>query len=151
MAHVTIEDINAWTDGVKLEPTQIDADLENQQAEEVIARVASAYNTTTWVNDSSTPGLIKKLISMLYVGWYYQRTYSEDNNVNSYGLMLIAQANLLISGIIAGTTVLLDAPVGSATGSDSPVFYPTDASSIMWPTRDDRSLGHEAFSMGQIW
>lgn len=151
MPYVSVGDLNAWTDQVKLDVTEIDEDLLDAQVTEVLAGVAAAYDTSTWLDDSDTPSLVKKIIAMMYVGWFYQRTYSEDDNVNSYGLMLIARAQALITGIVAGTIVLPDAPVGSATNIDSPVFYPTDASSGATPTFDDMSLGGPAFSMGQIW
>lgn len=149
--HIALEDATAWADQVKLRLDDLDNDLEGQQADQVLAGVAQAYNTSTWTDDSNTPALIKKIIAMMYVGWLYQRTYSEDSNINAYGLLLLSQAQNLINGIANGTIVLPDAPEGSSSNVSLPEFYPTDTSSAMRPTFADPSLGGPAFSMGQIW
>jgi len=151
VVHITVEEANAWADHSKLNFGELDSDLEASQATQVLTKVSQVYDVSSWITPGTTPALIRKIISMLYVGWYYQRTYSEDANVNSYGLLLINQAENLIAGIISGAITLPDVPPGTDLGFSQPVFYPTDASSALQPTDDDPSLGPAKFSMGRIW
>lgn len=153
MAIIEVKDANAWTDQTKAYLTALDADLVSQQTAEVLSRISAVYDTTGWTTPENTPTLIKKIIAMLYVGWYYQKVYSEDEDTNSYGLMLIADAERLIDGIVA-ETLILDAPptliVNPLKPSSGDVF-PNDASSATPPTDDNPSNGGPAFTMGVIW
>src|SRR5882762_9162995 len=137
VVHITVDEANAWADHSKLNFGELDSDLEASQATQVLTKVSQVYDVTSWITPGTTPALIRKIISMLYVGWYYQRTYSEDGN--------------LIAGIISGAITLPDVPPGTDLGFSQPVFYPTDASSALQPTDDDPSLGPAKFSMGRIW
>ena len=149
--HITVQEANAWADKVKLNIGFLDSELENTQATQVLSRVSQAYNVSSWVDTTSTPSLIRKIIAMLYVGWFFQLTYSEDDSTSSYGLLLINQAENLINGIVDGSITLVDAVAGTDLGLSQPAFYPTDASSALTPTIDDPSLGPAQFSMGKIW
>jgi len=149
--HITIEEANAWADKVKLNFGNLDVELESSQSTQVLSRVSQIYDVTSWVDSSTTPSLIRKIIAMMYTGWYFQRTYSEDENTSTYGMMLIAQAEQLILGIIDGAITLSDAPPNTDLLNSSPLFYPNDASSALTPTTDDMSLGPNKFSMGTVW
>ena len=132
--HITVPEANAWADKVKLNIGFLDSELENTQATQVLSRVSQAYNVSSWVDTTSTPSLIRKIIAMLYVGWFFQLTYSEDDSTSSYGLLLINQAENLINGIVDGSITLVDAVAGTDLGLSQPAFYPTDASSALTPT-----------------
>lgn len=148
MAHIDLLDAQAWADNVKLGLGTIDVALEAQVATEAFAKIAAApYNTTLWVDSTTTPKLVKSIVSMMYVSWIFQRTYSEDNNISNYALLLMQRAEGLIVKIVDGT---LDLP---ETGIDSKAtigaaFYPNDISTFLQPTLTDASLGPAAFSMG---
>jgi hypothetical protein len=152
MARISVGDVSAWVDGSKLTIDQLDSDLEEQMAAEVFSQISAAYpsaTTSTWTNETNTPALVRKIISMLYVGWYYQRVYSEDADTSNYGMLLIAQAERLIAGLNDGA-LILEGVVG-LTPIGNPTFYPTDASSAQDATVTDMSLGGPRFSMGTIW
>lgn len=151
VAHITADEANAWADKVKLNLGELDGELENAQAVQVLGRISQAYTVSGWVDTTTTPSLIRKIIAMLYTGWYFQRTYSEDQDVSTYGVMLIGQAETLIDGIIDGSIGLVDALPGIDLGGSVPVFYPSDESSALVPTIDDSSLGPAKFSMGKVW
>lgn len=154
MQHITVEDAQAWADGVKLNIATLDSDLEDSISTQVLAEVSQAYDVSSWTSSTGTPSLIRKIIAMEYVGWYFQRVYSEDDEANSYGLQLISEAKSLIAGIVAGTLNLPDAPAGSQQLLSTPLFYPTDLSSstsIRDTNGNDTSVGPSKFSMGQIW
>lgn len=149
MAHITTQEAQAWAEGTKLTISSIDANLEPHIAEEVIDRLSSVTDVTTWTDQTTTPKLVRTIISKMYVAWIYNRIYSEDIATGSaYSDKLTANAEMLITGILDGTITI---PGVTATGSGVPGFYPTDASSGQDPTSDDTSLGPAAFSMGKMF
>jgi hypothetical protein len=153
MAHVQIEEVQGWLEPTKLTLSSLDTQRETQIAAQVLARVVSAYPTQVagWTDHASTPTLIRSVIAMMYAGWHYDVTYSENPEENSFADRLRAAAEDLIAGIISGAIDLIEVP-GSPTIGE-PVFYPTDASSApgVYPTADDPSAGPARFSMGKIF
>lgn len=148
--HIKLEEANAYADGNKLKFDELDAELEASSASQVLSRIGQVYDASTWVDEDTTPNLVRKIIAMTYVAWFYQRVYSEDEDVSNYAAWLLAQADKLTEGITSGTLVLPDVVV-SPINPDQPIFYPTDASSAQRPTYADPSLGGPVFSMGRIW
>jgi hypothetical protein len=158
MAHIQAADANAWADRVKLTLTDpLDAALEAQTYAEVSASAADAYDVSSWVDYSSTPSLIKKVMAMYYVGWYISRVYSEDDDASAYAVMLLARADKLLEGISEGTTLLTDAAPGTSLNNNAPMFYPNDMSSLPWCEPGgvanvfDKSAGPSKFSMGDCF
>jgi hypothetical protein len=161
MAHITVDIVNSWTDKVKLNVAKLDSDLEDSVSVEVLAVVSHAYDVSGWIDSSTTPALIQKIIGMWYVGWFFQRTYSEDDGINTYGVMLLANAQTLLNSIVTGTIVLPDAGANSNLNISNPLYYPTDASSSIKPSDTgwstefghfaDQSVGEEKFSMGSVF
>lgn len=145
MAHVTETEVQAWLEESKLEVGTLDVVMESQITSEVLGRLASAsYDTVGWTDSASTPVLVKKIISMLYAGWYYDRQYSETPDTNEYAIRLKEAAEALMLGVIAGTTDIGEIP-GTSTHGEL-VFFPDDASSAAdFNTEGD---GPAAFSMG---
>lgn len=147
MAHIEEKDIQAWLEGTKLQVGNLDDELESQIASEVLGRVSTAsYDVTGWTNFSTTPKLVKKVIAMLYAGWFYDREYSETSDTNDYALRLKQAAETLILGIIAGTTDIDEEPGVSQLGD--PSFFPNDASSALRLNEFEVGDGPAAFSMG---
>lgn len=146
MAHITLSEAQAWLEGTKLTLPSLDIELEAQTSSEVLGRVSQAYDVSGWTNSSNTPRLVRKIISMLYAGWYYDRAYSETDDTNDYALRLKAAADALLESIVAGITDLEEVPGDPTIGN--PAFFPTDESTANSPTRDNPSDGPAAFSMG---
>ena len=124
MPNVTVDDLNAWSEKTKLHITAVESALEEQQTSAVMARLSSAYDVSAWTSPDSTPSLVRKAIAMYYMGWYYMRTFSEDEGVSSYGEKLILDADVLIEGIAQGSVALLDAKPEDLlnAGSGLPIF-----------------------------
>lgn len=150
MALITPVDAQGWAESTKLNLSTLDGSLLDQMETEVLARLSSAYDTSAWLSPTTTPKVVKVIISKLYVAWFYDRQYSENQEQgNDYAAMLRTNAEMLISGLLDGTiTIPTDPPIGSAGG---PAYYPTDISSASEPTIDDPSLGPAKFSMGKIF
>jgi hypothetical protein len=151
MAYITARDANAWADKFKLNLTALDDDLEVSVASQVLARVSQRYDTSAWLTPETTPSLIKSIIAMMYTGWYFQRVYSEDTDISTYGALLLTRAEDLIDGIVSGSNILVEEVVIGGADTDTASFYPNDLSSAQSPTFDDMSLGGPKFTMGQIW
>lgn len=152
MSNIDIQEARAWTEKTKLDlGTSLDDELEGSIASQVIGQIAQVYETSGWVDSSTTPKIVRSIIAMLYVSWYYSRTYAEDvgPGVTTYGELLRQRAQALIADIIAGNIVLDD--LGTSEDVGSPAFYPTDTSTATDPTYEDSSLGPEKFTMGVIW
>lgn len=150
MARITPQMAQAWFDGTKLVVESLDTPLLDLVETEVLGRIGAAFDTSTWVDVSTTPKLVRVTISKLYAAWFYNRQYSEEvGEQNVYAAKLEANAELLITGLIDGTIDLEEVPSGDPSGQ--PGFYPTDESSAMEATADDRSLGPEVFSMGKVF
>lgn len=88
-----------------------------------------SFGVPTWVDQNTTPELVKQVIAMTYAGWFYDRQYSEvlATQGNSYGLILRQNADTILQGIISSSIQLVEILPNLPT--TAPVFYPTDASS----------------------
>ena len=148
--YLAVEDINALGDGTKLVFTEVDGDLEESVRVEIFSQVGVRYDTTTWINTADTPKLILKIMAMFYVGYYYQRVYSEDDNPNNYGFLQIQRGQRLIDGIIADAVDLPDIVIPPKNNSQ-PSFFPNDASSALVANFDDPSLGGPKFTMSKVF
>jgi hypothetical protein len=142
---ITVQEARAWAERTKLDVDTLDPDLVDQVESQVMARLESQIDeATTWDDTATTPKIVRSVIAMLYVAWFYDRQYSEEQEeLNDYAALLRAQAELLMIGILDGSI-----GVGIPTEPGQPAFYPTDESSALRPTRLDSSLGPAAFSMG---
>lgn len=150
MSNIDIQQAQAWAEKTKLNlGSALDDELEASIAAQVIGQVAQAYETSSWVDSDTTPKLVRSVIAMYYVSWIYDRTYSEEADLSSYGALLRLRADQLLASIVSGGVVLPDVTPTSDIGS--PEFYPTDASSLQTANADDTSLGGEKFTMGVIW
>jgi hypothetical protein len=149
MPRITLQDAKAWTEKTKLAIGDFDDALLEHSENVIIGRLNGTFDTTTWLDEATTPDLIRTIISMRYVASLYRRSYADDaENPSSYPFWLEQQLADLLEGLLDGTIDLPELPANS-TGTIG--FYPTDASSAMEPTSYDSSLGPNTFSMGQAF
>lgn len=151
MAYIVLAEPQTWAEASKLTMTALDEGLTDTIATEVLARLAGIFDTSPWVDTTTTPKLVRKIIAMKYVGWYINRTYSSDEGMSLYAWRILQMADNLISGLIDGSIILVDDTNPANALSGTAQFYPTDASSALEPTIDDMSLGGPSFTMGVIW
>lgn len=151
MPRIQPQDAQAWSEKTKLPIAQLDSELASQIEIRVLARLTVAYpdDVSTWISPDTTPSIVKTVIAMQYVAWFYDRQYSEEQEaLNDYAVLLRAEAESLIQGIIDGSIVIPGIVVPSV---EDPGYYPNDVSSALTPTLTDRSLGDAKFSMGQVY
>lgn len=162
MAHFKSEEALAFVEDTKLDfGSSIDNSLEQQMTLQVLPRLAVIYDTSTWVDEDTTPPLIRSLIAMLYVAELYDRVYSDnsDDTTSNYAFILKRTVQANIAGLINGTIVLPEFP-DVAAGVDTPLFFPTDTSSMLnkvagceggMGTLDDPANTDASFSMGMVF
>lgn len=157
MARVLLKELQQWFERSKLEVGDIDFELEATAVEMVFAKLSGKYSTTTWVDVGTTPRLVRKILSMLYAAWYYQRQYSEENpEEKMYGVRLEERARTLVDGVLLGALDLVDVE-GTVSKTHGPVFWPTDATgSTQQYDAMGNAIGREdgadrKFSMGMLF
>jgi len=151
MVHITVAEANAWLESTKLNLTNIDTAVEGHASENIISRLASVFDTSTWINETTTPKLVRTLISMYHVSYIYDRAYADDGeNTSNYAFILRRQADLIIGGLLNGTIVLEEVP-DVITDLMDPVFFPNDLSSANEASSDFPSDGPPMFTMGQVF
>lgn len=152
MSRITVQDAQGWVQTSKFTIGALDTNLLDQLEAEVLGRLGSTYDTSVWIDTTTTPRLVRTAIAKLYVCYLYMKAYSEDEDgTPTYAFRLQQNAEMLISGINDGTIELPDAdPI--SPGAGQPEFYPNDVSSSYEPgTWGDDSLGPNSFSMGKVF
>jgi hypothetical protein len=149
--HVTTEDVQAWLETTKMTVSSLDIELEQQIASETLGALQGKYPSyvSSWVDATSTPVIVKKVIAMQLAAWMYLRQYSESDDSVPYANLLLQKAGELLAGLSSGATDIIEVP-GLPT-SGQPVFFPTDVSSATIPTPDSPSDGPPKFSMAQVF
>ena len=151
MARILVADAQAWLDGTKLTIASLEPALLAQVESQVVSNLDSAFDVTTWVDDTNTPSIVKTIIAMNYAAWLYDRQYSEDQESgNDYAALLRAQAAALQAGLIDGSIIIPNQPA-DAGPSDSPAFFPDDSSSALLSTDQQPELGPASFHMGGVF
>ena len=161
IAHIVVADAQTWLENTKANLTALDPNLENQVSTNVLARLSDVYNdpsfgVPTWVDNTTTPVIVKQVIAMFYAGWFYDRQYSEmvAAEGTSYGVVLRTYAETLIVGLLSGSIEI--AEIQPNEPDVAPTYYPTDTSStssaLMNNTDpDNMSLGPAKFGMSQVF
>lgn len=149
MPRIAVEDVQAWVESTKLSPQALDLDHLDQLETEILARLQSVYDTTTWIDKTTTPRLVQVIIAKKYAGWMYDKYYSENQSqASDYAKMVKDNGEMLISGILDGT---IEIPGVTSSNPQEASFYPNDYSSSQTPTSEDPSLGPAQFSLGKFF
>src|SRR3954469_22387678 len=128
MALITLADAQAWGEKTKLAPAWkdgLDLPLLDLVEVEVLGNMGTVADTSTWINPDVTPGLVRTIISKLYVAWIIDRQYSEDEGLSEYGALLRATATTLMTSITESEIDIPGATPGDA-GDGLPSVWPDD-------------------------
>lgn len=148
MARVTLSEVAAWVEQAKVPITTLDTELLTQLEEEVLVQLTSQYTTTSWIDSQSTPKIVRVIIAKTYASFHIDRAYSENQDGgNDYAARLMANANMLLTGLTSGSIDIPDVP--ATNSSTAPSFFPTDISSAQTPTADNPEFGGPYFSLGR--
>jgi hypothetical protein len=128
MPNIEIGEAQAWLEKTKASlGTELDAALEESIAAQVLSRVALSYDTSAWTTPETTPRLIRQIIAMKYASWFYNKQYSEDDGLNDYALLLNANAETLIEGVVTGANDLPEVEGTVSTGGGPAFELPAQA------------------------
>jgi hypothetical protein len=105
----------------------------------VLSQLAAIYDVSGWTSELTTPKLVRSVISMCLVAWWYDRAYSQSDDRNPYAFQLLQMADRLVAGIITGQMVLLDV--------DQPDVLVSQEPSIAQELVDEDPV----FSMGKVF
>jgi hypothetical protein len=129
MAHVTVAEVQGWLDKDR-EPIPENDPLDDdvQFSTLVFAKIQQVMNTAGWIDVSTTPPVIRKIIACLVAANRYNRIYAEEEDAgNKYAGKLERLAWGWIQDIIDGKMVVLDNSGVEILNANDPRFYPTDA------------------------
>lgn len=147
MPRVTLSEVAAWVEPVKIPITALDSELLSQLEEEVLVQLTSQYTVTTWVDPTTTPKIVRVIIAKMYASFHIDRAYSENQDGgNDYAARIMANANMLLTGLASGSIEVPDSPPSNPS---TPSFFPTDFSSAQTPTADNPEFGGPYFSLGR--
>lgn len=152
--HVTEVEVQQWVQNSRLTITGVDPTLESSAFSRVASALSLRYDTTTWLDDETTPSLVRSIISMLMGAWIINRAAGEaSNETDSYGLHLESSALTLLGGLTDGSITLDDAPGAASSATGSPAFWPTDlATTIALDEGNDaEGAAGRMFSIGQAF
>jgi hypothetical protein len=154
VANFTLEEMQAWVESSRLSVTfdDIDDDLAKQITEQVFARLGLLYTTASWVDETTTPQLVRSILAMQYVAWKYDAAYSVDDEEGSnYAALLRQTSENNMLALLSGVITLPDIVSEVAGTIGQPSFFPNDLSTATAPSWDFPADGPEAFNMGQVF
>lgn len=131
MALIKTDDVQAWftDDRLSLELTDDLPEAVNVEAK-VLAKCSTRYDVSTWVDFSTTPQLVKSVISAQVAAIRYRKHYADQLDELLYADWLDEWAMKCLEGIVSGTIPLIDIPADElldaqlAAGAS---FYPDDS------------------------
>lgn len=149
MSLIDVGDVQPWLEETKLSLDSDDTLIEEPfQSEFVRSRLSSCgLDVSTWVDENSTPVLIRQIIGMLVAGQRYNRFYSEtdEDAGNPYANKLEERAHLLLDGICMGSITLIGVPDEVTANLGTVSFYPDDSVGVLDPEEAVR------FTMGRVF
>lgn len=137
MAYLSAEAVDSWLENSKFTVDSIDPNRELVCAQKVIGRLRGSYDTSTWVDESTSPPLVIQLVAMLYAAAHYRYHYSEDLEEGvglNWAEWLEGSAEAYIASLLDGSIILEEGEL-TDTGLLRPAFYPNDESSIDDPAK----------------
>jgi hypothetical protein len=157
--HVTAAEVQQFLDTTKLEVASVDQELEVTWSTYVLSNLGQAYNVSAWVDNTSTPQLVRSIIAMLIAAAIYQKAYSEAtaDAIPPYGDKLEVTANEMIVSLVEGDMHLLDAAPNIDELIEQPLYTPDDStgSTSLYDAMGNQ-IGDEGsedikFRMGQMF
>ena len=154
---VRLDEVQSWLESTKLRLSGLDNELVDTAKTSVFAQLSATFDISGWLDYTTTPDLVRKVIAMYVASWTYSRQYSEaiGTNLNNYSAWLENKANLLLSGILSGNYALEVVATGGDPGA--PAFWPNDTTGATQQfDAAGNSIGGQysediKFTMGQIF
>jgi hypothetical protein len=124
--HVTPAEVQQWIQDSRLTIAAVDPPLESSAYSRVVGALALRYTTGSWTDATTTPPLVRSIISMLVAAWTINKAHAETvGDVDAYGVHLESSAMVLLGGLADGS-ILVDDVVTGDYSTGQPAFWPTD-------------------------
>lgn len=124
--HVTDVEVQQWIQDDRLQVADVDPVLESSAFSRVEGKLSLRYDTSTWTTTTTTPALVRSVISMLMAAWIINRSHGEMTaDVDSYGVHLESSAYELLGALADGSITIGD-DITSTYSTGQPAFWPTD-------------------------
>lgn len=139
MSYDVLAQAQGWLNLTKYNvlPSQLDAGQVQHGVDVILTALSARYDTSTWTDNSNTPGMIIRMISMLAASYTLRKAISEDDGDAFYCDWLEGRVQALIDGLVDGSLDIPDVDP-DPVGTGGPVgFYPTDASTKLWEEEGD--------------
>ena len=135
MAFLDSGKVQTWLEDSKFPVAVVSDDFETLAAGTVKGKLEARYDTSTWVDEATSPALVIDIMAMLVASYELRKAISEDDGESSYPKWLEARALQLCDDILSGAIEL----EGFAVDTDSTLgsgveFFPTDASTELFKT-----------------
>jgi len=149
-ALVSIDEVQSWLSEDRLQ-LSFDNDLGEEVNISLLVRAAlhTAYDTSSWVDRTTTPSLVRKVIAARVASVLYRKVYADQADELPYADWLNGWADDTLEGIANGTLRLLDVvttvEADAAQVARSIAFKPNDATA----TADVEDA--TKFTIGQIF
>ena len=152
MSYLVSKNVQDWLQNTKYVVTTVNTSFESQASLTVLGKLGRRYDTSTWIDASSTPALVLNVIAMLVASYELRKAASEEDGLTEYADWLEGRATQICEDILEGAIEIgVDPDTTTAVGG-SAVFFPTDASTQL-ATDDpcDPDGTPQMFSMGQVF
>lgn len=133
MSYVDSEKVQAWLESSKFPIVSVNPNFEETAVNLIFAELSQRYDTTTWVDSSTTPPIVLNILAMQIAAFEYRAAVAQEDGLEHYSDKLEARINQLVSAIATGALSLpSDYPVDSTSslGGGAEIF-PTDASTAL--------------------
>lgn len=151
--HVTTAEVQQWIQDTRLTIATVDPALDASAYSRVVGVLALRYTTGTWIDSSTTPSLVRSIISMLIAAWTINKAHAETmGDVDAYGVHLESSALVLLGGLADGSILIDDTAIGDYS-MGQPVFWPTDIATTVATEQgwDADGAAPMMFSTGKVF
>jgi hypothetical protein len=123
---VTLDEIQQWLSNTKYSVEEVDEQLEETSRTLVFSMLFNTFDVSTWVDATSTPAIVRKVISLWIAMMEYRRALAEeDMGADSYAVFLQSLFDKLMVGVSNGSLEIPEVP-GATDELTGLSFYPTD-------------------------
>lgn len=120
MAVITVDEVNQFLPTNKLKANSLLPELVTTAKSTVFGRLSLRYTTTSWVDEGTTPDLVRSVVAMYYAGLWYNAKFSDNAaDSSSYGNNLIRMAMEQTALIVDGVFELDEADPIAPSGAES--------------------------------
>jgi hypothetical protein len=135
---VSLDEVQSWLAPTKFDLPALDLELEETSRTVVFGRLEDRFDVSTWVDEGTTPVLVRKVVAIYVAIMEYERAISEDYpDGDSYSKRLWSRMETLINGIIDDNIHIGQDQDSTLSALESPAFFPMDAQDDWTPGEDD--------------